>query len=190
MSIKISVIVPVYNVEEYLNKCIDSLLNQTLKDIEFIFVNDGSTDDSLNILKSYASKDDRIKIITQNHFSSIYDNETGVDIFSKINFSYTNAMATANVGIGVKKEGDLVISGTKGYIYVPAPWWKTEYFELRFEDLSEVQKFFVKFSGDGLRYELADFLQAVHSRKSSYKFKKEYSTCIAGIIEKFLQHQF
>lgn len=123
-------------------------------------------------------------------FSSIYDNETGVDIFTKINFSYPNSMATANVGIGVKKEGDLVISGTKGYIYVPAPWWKTEYFELRFEDLSDVQKFFVKFSGDGLRYELADFLQAVHSRKSSYKFKKEYSICIAGVIEKFLRYQF
>lgn len=80
MSIKISVIVPVYNVEEYLNKCIDSLLNQTLKDIEFIFVNDGSTDNSLNILKSYASKDDRIKIITQNHSLAGIARNNGIKI--------------------------------------------------------------------------------------------------------------
>lgn len=121
------------------------------------------------------------------NFSSFFDKETGVDIFTKINIEYPNAMATANIGIGVKKEGDLVISGTKGYIYVPAPWWKTEYFELRFEDINNVQKFFVKFSGDGLRYELADFLHAINDQKSSYKLKEEESVCLASIIEKFLQ---
>ena len=53
---KISIIVPVYNVEKYLSRCLDSLLNQTLKDIEIICVNDGSTDESLKILESYAEK--------------------------------------------------------------------------------------------------------------------------------------
>lgn len=67
MRIKISVIVPVYNVEKYLNKCINSLLNQTLKNIEFIFVNDASTDNSLQILEKYAKKDNRIKIVNQEH---------------------------------------------------------------------------------------------------------------------------
>lgn len=67
MQIKVSVIVPVYNVEKYLGKCIDSLLSQTLKDIEFIFVNDGSTDNSLQILEEYAKKDNRIKILSQEH---------------------------------------------------------------------------------------------------------------------------
>lgn len=60
---KVSVIVPVYNVEKYLPKCLDCLINQTLKDIEIICINDCSTDSSLAILKDYASKDERIKII-------------------------------------------------------------------------------------------------------------------------------
>lgn len=61
--IEVSIIIPVYNVERYLSKCLDSLINQTLKDIEIICINDGSTDNSLNILKEYALKDSRIKII-------------------------------------------------------------------------------------------------------------------------------
>lgn len=61
--LKVSVIVPVYNAEKYLNRCIESLTNQTLEDIEMIFVNDGSTDNSINILKSYKEKDKRIVII-------------------------------------------------------------------------------------------------------------------------------
>ena len=62
---KISVIIPVYNVEDYLNKCLDSVCNQTLTDIEIICINDGSTDNSLNILKEYSKKDSRIKVITK-----------------------------------------------------------------------------------------------------------------------------
>ena len=62
---KVSVIVPVYNVEKYLKRCLDSLVNQTLSDIEIICVNDGSTDGSAQILEEYAIKDNRIKIITQ-----------------------------------------------------------------------------------------------------------------------------
>ena len=62
---KVSVIIPVYNVEQYLRECLDSVINQTLKDIEIICVNDGSTDGSLKILEEYARKDNRIKIINQ-----------------------------------------------------------------------------------------------------------------------------
>lgn len=60
---EISIVVPIYNVEKYLNRCLDSLVNQTFKDIEIIALNNGSTDNSLNILKEYAEKDERIKII-------------------------------------------------------------------------------------------------------------------------------
>lgn len=63
--VKISIIIPVYNVEEYLGKCLDKLINQTLRDIEIICIDDGSTDNSPAILKEYASIDARIKIITQ-----------------------------------------------------------------------------------------------------------------------------
>ena len=62
--IKVSVIVPVYNVEKYLCECMDSIINQTLDDIEIICVNDGSTDNSLEILEEYAQKDSRVKVIT------------------------------------------------------------------------------------------------------------------------------
>ena len=62
---KISIIIPVYNVELYLEECLDSIINQPLKEIEIICVNDGSTDKSLNILEKYEKKDKRIKIINQ-----------------------------------------------------------------------------------------------------------------------------
>ena len=62
---KVSVIIPVYNVEQYLRECLDSVVNQTLKDIEIICVNDGSPDNSLAILEEYAAKDERIKIINK-----------------------------------------------------------------------------------------------------------------------------
>lgn len=62
---KVSVIIPVYNVENYLRECLDSVINQSLKDIEIICVDDGSTDSSLKILKEYAAKDRRITVITQ-----------------------------------------------------------------------------------------------------------------------------
>lgn len=62
---KISVIIPVYNTEKYLRECLDSVINQTLTDIEIICVNDGSTDSSLQILQDYAQKDKRIIVLTQ-----------------------------------------------------------------------------------------------------------------------------
>lgn len=58
--IKVSIIVPVYNVARYLGECLDSVINQTLDDIEIICINDGATDNSLEILEEYAKKDSRI----------------------------------------------------------------------------------------------------------------------------------
>ena len=81
MTIKVSVIIPVYNVEDYLEKCLDSIINQTLKDIEIICINDGSTDNSLEILEEYAEKDERIKIITKNEGLGPA-RKTGLDIAS------------------------------------------------------------------------------------------------------------
>ena len=63
--VNVSIIVPVYNVEKYLEKCLESIINQTLKNLEIICVNDGSTDNSLQILEDYAKKDQRIKIINK-----------------------------------------------------------------------------------------------------------------------------
>ena len=62
---KISIIIPVYNQEKWLNECLESIISQTLKEIEIICVNDGSTDDSLKILEIYKDKDPRIIIVSQ-----------------------------------------------------------------------------------------------------------------------------
>ena len=104
---------------------------------------------------------------------------------SQIILKYPSAVASANVGIGVKKDGCCIISGTKGYIYVPAPWWKTEYFEIYFEDLNKTQKVFDKFDGDGLRYEISDFLNSINRKIKSNKLTEEESIFISSIIEKF-----
>lgn len=77
---KVSVIMPVYNVEDYLEDSLFLLLNQTLKDIEIICVNDGSTDNSLNILKNFAKKDSRIKILDQKNYGASIARNNGMEI--------------------------------------------------------------------------------------------------------------
>ena len=78
--VKVSIIVPVYNVDKYLEKCLDSLINQTLKDIEIICVNDGSTDNSLEILEKYSQKDNRIIIINQDNAGVSVARNSGMKI--------------------------------------------------------------------------------------------------------------
>lgn len=112
--------------------------------------------------------------------------ENGVDIYTKANIEYQHATSSITLGIGVKTEGNLVVSGTKGYVYVPAPWWLTDYFEVRYEDQTKNKKFFYSYDGDGLRYEIQEFItMIVNNRKDSYKLRKEDSVAIAGIIEMF-----
>ena len=76
---KVSVIIPVYNVEEYLRECLDSVVNQTLKEIEIICVDDGSTDSSLEILKEYAKNDNRISVLTQENSGSGKSRNNGIN---------------------------------------------------------------------------------------------------------------
>lgn len=112
--------------------------------------------------------------------------ENGVDIYTKVIIEYPHATSSVTLGIGVKTEGNLVISGTKGYVYVPAPWWLTDYFEIRYEDQTKNKKFFYSYDGDGLRYEIQEFMtMIVNHRKSSYKLRRSESITIAKIIEKF-----
>ena len=66
-AVKVSVIIPVYNSEAYLKECLDSVVHQTLQDIEIICVDDGSTDASMDILQKYAQKDERFRILEQQH---------------------------------------------------------------------------------------------------------------------------
>ncbi len=77
--VKVSVIVPVYNMEKYVGECLDSIISQTLAEIEIIVINDGSTDKSLGILRDYARKDDRIKIIDKENAGVGAARNDGID---------------------------------------------------------------------------------------------------------------
>lgn len=102
------------------------------------------------------------------------------DLFTKYDFRYPHAVATVQVGKGVKSEGELIVSGTKGYVYVPAPWWKTDYFEVRFEDQTVNQRYFYQLDGEGIRYELVSFVKSLTSQGSSYCVSRDISTEICG----------
>lgn len=116
--------------------------------------------------------------------------ENGVDIHTKGVFRYDHAVCSFKVGLGVKTEGNLVISGTKGYAYVPAPWWKTDFFELRYEDLNKNQKFFYKWDGDGLRYEIQEFISCiVNHRFSTARLRRRESVCMAEVMQQFMERK-
>ena len=108
------------------------------------------------------------------------------DIFTKIAFVYPHAVASLKVGKGVKSEGELIISGTKGYIYVPAPWWKTDYFEIRYENPAENRRYFYQLDGEGIRYELVSFLKAINTNQSYSYISTECSSTIVSVIEDFI----
>lgn len=110
--------------------------------------------------------------------------EDNIDIFTKCNVLYDDGkLATATCGLGVKSEGRLVIAGTKGYILVPAPWWKTGKFEVHFEKASDVIYYEEKFDGDGLRYEIQEFFDLVQQVEKSHT-NNEY---IPGFISETSQ---
>ena len=91
MNPKVSVIIPVYNAEKYLRECLDSVVNQTLKDIEIICVDDGSTDSSLEILREYEAKDDRVHVMTQkNQYAGVARNH-GMDAASGEYYAFMDA---------------------------------------------------------------------------------------------------
>ena len=102
-------------------------------------------------------------------FSKLLQEEYRYDTFTKMHFTYKNAVASIKVGNGIKSEGELIISGEGGYIYVPAPWWKTDYFEVRYEDISKNRRYFYQLDGEGIRYELTVFLKMIENNsKNSY----------------------
>lgn len=122
------------------------------------------------------------------NFESIRD-ENGVDSYTKAYFRYREAFATAKTGLGVKSEGELIISGTKGYILVKAPWWKTSEIEIRRENPKENEVFRIPFEGDGLRYELSEFVCQIEDGSAEKEKYEKMSVAIACCIEKFLNRK-
>jgi len=127
------------------------------------------------------------KEFTSIDFDAIHD-ESGLDLFTKVSLTYPAGIATATCGLGVKSEGRLLISGTKGYIVAEAPWWKTSYFEVHYEDAGKVEKYSETFLGDGLRYEISDCLSMINGSSSSeFKLTRRESIALAGIMEQFMK---
>lgn len=113
--------------------------------------------------------------------------ENGLDLFTRAYFKYGKGIAAASCGLGVKSEGKLLVSGTKGYIIVEAPWWKTDYFEIHYEDAAKVEKYSDRFLGDGLRYEVSDFVSSINGNgKSRFKLSRDEIIALSGVMEAFI----
>lgn len=107
------------------------------------------------------------------------------DLFTKIDLIYKRGVGTIKVGKGVKSEGDLVISGTKGYVYVPAPWWKMDYFEVRFENPQDNKRYFYQLDGEGIRYMIVSFLKSIQNGKNEGYVPSDITYEISELMEDF-----
>jgi choline-phosphate cytidylyltransferase len=87
--------------------------------------------------------------------------------------------------MGVKSEGELIISGTEGYIYVPAPWWKTDYFEVRYENPANNKRYFYQLEGEGIRYEMVSFLKTIETHNDFSCIEIPVTKEIVKIIEDY-----
>ena len=110
------------------------------------------------------------------------------DSFTKISFIYSHAVASLKVGKGVKSEGELIVSGTKGYVYVPAPWWKTDYFEVRYENPANNRRYFYQLDGEGIRYEIVSFIKMIQTGKKISYISDVCSGKIVKLIEDFYKN--
>ena len=132
--VKVSVIIPVYNVETYLRQCLDSVVNQTLKEIEIICVNDSSTDGSLAILEQYAAKDPRVQVITQPNAGAGAARNRGLNVAAGQYLSFLDAddffeptMLEKAYDLAERNRADFVVYKSDQYHteenkYVPVSW--------------------------------------------------------------------
>lgn len=123
---RVSIIIPIFNVEIYLRECLDSVVNQTLRDIEIICVNDGSSDGSLSILEEYERKDRRIKIISKPNSGYGHTMNVGID-------------AATGEYIGIVEPDD----------YVELDMYEILYYEAVINDVDFVKADFCRFTGSG-----------------------------------------
>ena len=116
--------------------------------------------------------------------------ENGIDLYTKIQFRYKNGLGLAKAGVGVKSEGQLVVAGTKGYILAQSPWWLTRRFEIRYEDPSVIERFEPNFQGDGLRYEISEFVSKINNPDlCHFKLTPEECTAMARVTEAFMKQR-
>lgn len=124
-----------------------------------------------------------INYIDVHFYSKMKD---GIDVYTRGVIRYPHGVCSFQLGMGVKTEGNLVISGTKGYAYVPSPWWLTDYYEFRYEDQNQNKKFFYQWDGAGLRYEIQEFISCIFNHRfSTARLRRRESIAMAEIMQKF-----
>lgn len=122
-----------------------------------------------------------------NFYSKMKD---GIDVYTRGVMRYPNGVCSFQLGMGVKTEGNLVIAGTKGYAYVPSPWWLTDYYEFRFEDQNQNKKFFYKWDGAGLRYEIQEFISCIFNHRfSTARLRRRESIAMAEIMQMYSERK-
>ncbi|HIO95642.1 MAG TPA: glycerol-3-phosphate cytidylyltransferase, partial [Campylobacterales bacterium] len=130
------------------------------------FIEQGAT----NLLSSYTSLLVNKVLGKSKDITFFDDNESGYDVSNLIITKHKNrALGVSKVATGLKSEEDAIISGTKGYVYIPAPWWLTKTFYFRFEDTHKSYQFTYEFEGCGLRYMIAEFSSLIQRGKRKSK---------------------
>ena len=102
---------------------------------------------------------------------------------------YKNAVACVKVAEGAKSEGELIITGTLGYVIVPAPWWKLDYFEIRYENTNDNKRFFYQLDGEGIRYQLLSFIQTINGKKDYAAVSNVNSEAICEFMNRFVKKE-
>ena len=120
--------------------------------------------------------------------SKSYEIDGIKEAYSRVNVEYDNAYATLSLGLGVKSESDLRISGTKGYIYIPAPWWKSEYFEVRYENKNQNKPYYYQSDGEGIRMEMVHFVSCIKNSSANYYVEENTTKAITKAIERILKN--
>lgn len=148
MNSKISIIVPVYNTAKYLSQCLDSLTGQTFKDIEIICVDDGSTDDSAKIIRSYEQKDDRVRYIHQENAGRSEARNTGLDavktpylMFCDSDDWYDSTMCQKMYDAITQNDVDFAYCGIKTEYEIPNSVTKKsdeEYYRIKFNGIKNI----------------------------------------------------
>ena len=172
--VKISVIIPVYNTEEYLQKCLNSVINQTFKDIEIICINDGSTDKSLEILEEYSKKDDRIKILSQKNKGAGAARNYGLKIAKGEYISFVDSddwieLATYErlYDIAVSKDVDMIFFKMINYNNGEDRYYHTDYY-----DLIYLKEFFTNSTYDF--HDLKDYLFKIPVSPCNKIYKRSF----------------
>ena len=119
--------------------------------------------------------------------STFVKDDNNRQLYYDMTMEYEDSIAHVKAGTGVKSESSMVVSGTKGYVYVPAPWWMPAYFEIRFENQNYNKKLYFPYEESGLRYEIQYFIDRIHLKPTDEFVTKEETLLLARMAEKYLK---